>query len=516
MGTAVELSTRGHDWPRLQTHSGNGGNIVEFRTDWLRPSQRDRGAGTLEYIAALAVASTLITGVAFSSVKSEPGVMAQTAICRVSTALGVNLGCDPADEADPPEADEEAFDPKPDRCRIGQTTDQVSSVVKIGIIKFGEDAALVQTTYSDGSIDLTVTDGAGLGVESGVGARFRAGELEAGAKIDFGAGLEFDYGSTWTFSGDDAQAQADGVLEQINAYKLQQEQLSGQGAPGMALYLWLTDGYVDPPAPPNQSTATVEVDSEVGGQVGLVPPWDTTDRSKVQPGDVPNIDLANGGLRGGLSGVWTTVTDHDTGEVTYTTGGEAYGSYSVSAGGAEGLIGIDSEGRGLYGSDISITRNADGEITNVSFTTTRESSSGGEGTIGSDDANVSGGTSGADVEVVTTSLDVDQLSPEQQQLVEDWVYNDGIVTDDRMNPTDPVADDPFQNLLYSNAQVTTLQFDNVTDTTGFAAEVKLGLTLGVDFSLTQTDSTTVGATYLGAPGSDGSRADVEFSECLPG
>jgi hypothetical protein len=41
----------------------------------------------------------------------------------------------------------------------------------------------------------------------------------------------------------------------------------------------------------------------------------------------------------------------------------------------------------------------------------------------------------------------------------------------------------------------------VTDKTGFAAEIKLGVAFGIDLSLETTDSRAGDATYLDVPGS---------------
>src|SRR5829696_4039759 len=52
----------------------------------------------------------------------------------------------------------------------------------------------------------------------------------------------------------------------------------------------------------------------------------------------------------------------------------------------------------------------------------------------------------------------------------------------------------FQNLMYTNATVSNVQYSNVSDKQGFAAEVKIGVAFGVDFSLETTDSRATDAT----------------------
>ena len=73
--------------------------------------------------------------------------------------------------------------------------------------------------------------------------------------------------------------------------------------------------------------------------------------------------------------------------------------------------------------------------------------------------------------------------------------------------------DRFQNLMYTNGTVSNVQYDNVSDKTGFAAEVKLGIAFGIDLSLETTDSRAVDATYLDVGGTNGTRAPVDFPEC---
>jgi hypothetical protein len=67
--------------------------------------------------------------------------------------------------------------------------------------------------------------------------------------------------------------------------------------------------------------------------------------------------------------------------------------------------------------------------------------------------------------------------------------------------------------MYTNATVSNVEYDNVTDKSGFAAEVKLGVAFGIDLSLETTDSRAVDATYLDVPGNNGTRGPVDFPEC---
>ena len=68
--------------------------------------------------------------------------------------------------------------------------------------------------------------------------------------------------------------------------------------------------------------------------------------------------------------------------------------------------------------------------------------------------------------------------------------------------------------MYTNATVSNVEYSNVSDKTGFAAEVKIGVAFGVDFSLETSETKAEAANYLGVPGSDGVRSPVDFPECV--
>ena len=101
--------------------------------------------------------------------------------------------------------------------------------------------------------------------------------------------------------------------------------------------------------------------------------------------------------------------------------------------------------------------------------------------------------------MTTASLDVTTAA--QRDLVNrGWPprrTGEGCVSAETYCPDRLVAGDPFQNLMYTNATVSNVEYANVTDKTGFALEVKIGVAFGVDFNLETTDSEAEDATYLG-------------------
>jgi hypothetical protein len=466
-----------------------------------------RGTATLEYVAAIAVAAVLVTALAISlsPARSRLPQMVEHAVCLVVTAIGSGScsagSTPPLPPAQPP------FDPKPTKCKITETSEKVNAEIKIAFVKFGNNAGFVETTYTDGTVTYTATDGASLGVTGGPpGAKFDVGKLQRGEDIDFGGGLKFEYGSTWTFK-DAAEAKA--MSDQLQDYLAQQEADRYDQTGWGAVWRHVLGNDVDPPKPPTQLVSTVEVSAEATGKIGLGLPFDQDPGAK---SGIPNLTLAEAGVKFSSTDKWTTITDTTTGAVTYTTGNDTYGQ-------ANGQLGpIAGEYKGLIGSSMAITRDKDGQITKVALVTTREGKATGTLSAGQKDLGGKGSDSrsSGDVTVTTTNLDVS--TPEQRALVNGWLAAqnrdpDGFISPETFLPDHLVPGDPFQNLMYTNATVSNVGYDNVTDKLGFAAQVKMGVSLGIDISLETTDSKARDATYLGAPGADGSRTPVDFPEC---
>lgn len=344
-----------------------------------------------------------------------------------------------------------------------------------------------------------------MGLTGGVGGRIDIGKVERGATVDFGGGLTFDYGSTWTFANSD---EAEAMREQLDQYLVEQ-QMMRHNPEGYAMYV-LIHGATEPPKPPNLTVSTVQVDADATGKLGFSLPFD---RDPDSTSTVPNLTLAETGLTFGGSGKWTRITDTTTGATTWTTAGEVFGQVHGQAGPVAGEL------KGVLGSSMAITRDADGKITKITLVTTREGRA--TGTVNTGQADLGGNASDSDaaaaVTVSTTTLTV--TSDQQRALVDAWLAaqeEGGAISPETYYPDRLVPGDPFQNLLYTNATVSNVEYDNVTDKSGFAAEVKLGVALGVDFSLETTDSQATNATYLDVPGPQGTRPPVPFPECIAG
>ena len=470
----------------------------------------DRGAATLEYAAAFALVAILVGGTSISARASTPayGSVIQQAICKVAAAVGMEGGCagggGSTDPNTPPT--DPSFDPKPKKCKVSEYSEQVNAEVKIAFIKIGENAGFIETTYTDGTVTYTATDGAEVGLTGGFGSKLDIGKLERGVQVDFGAGMSFEYGSTWVFRNAE---EAEEMREQLDKYLAEQETLRHDTSGGYAIYLALR-GATDPPKPPTQQVSTFEVESEAGAKVGLSLPWDLDPDGE---SGVPNLTLAEAGLKFGGSGKWTQIVDTRTGTTTWTTGGEVFGQLGAQAGPVAGEL------KGVLGSSMSITRDKDDQITKVTLVTTREGRATGTLNSGQNDlgGNLSDSNSVGMVTVTTTTLEV--TTNAQRASVNNWLAAqandaDGAVSPQTYYPDRLVPGDSFQNLMYTNATVSNVQYSNVSDKQGFAAEVKIGVAFGVDFSLETTDSRATDATYLDVPGPDGARLPVQFEDCV--
>lgn len=462
-----------------------------------RSARREAGVATLEYAAALAVAASLLISVAVTQATDGLDVLARNAICAVKSALGAAAcATDPGDPGDP------AFDPKPKRCTVRKRTEKVNSEIKIAFIKIGENAGFIETHYSDGTVSYTATDGAGIGVTGGLGADLEWGKLEAGAKVDFGFGVEATYGSTWIFKD---KAEAERLSSQLQDYLTEQQILRHD--PNYAIWLAI-HGATEPPRPPDQQVNTIKVEGTAEGDLGVKLPWEQDRGPGTQKSEVPGLRLASVGIEFGTSGTWTEVHDQRNGNTIWTTEGEVTGAGELTGGPFGDKL------SGLLGSSLAVTRNKDGMITKVAITTTRRgdlatSTRGGQGNLGGEgkDTNSEGKAT-----VTTATLDVG--TPEQRAIVEAWLSEGGVISPETAFPETLVPNDTLQNLMYTNATVSNVQYENVIDKTGFAAEVKVGVAFGVDFSLETEESRATRASYLGTSGPDGIRYPVDFPECV--
>lgn len=494
----------------------------------------ERGVGSLEYIGILVAAAIVVGSITFT-LGGQSGARIQQAVCeavgRILDTGGQCSGSGDQGDGDPTagDADETLTDEEfePDKCRVSETGESYNSVVRIAFFEFGDNAGLTVTEYSDGTVRVTATDGGSLGLTGGFGADATIGDvIEAGAKIDFGFGVKFSHGDTWVF---DSVEEADRMRKDLDEYLVQQAILRGPHPGGMPPIIF---NLKSPPKPPTERVVSIGVAGDAGITFGINPKLGGgTDMAgnKAESLNIPAARIA-AGVDGGAT--WVTRVNDVTGETTSTTELD----YSL---GHSGRIGTSPFGdKDSASGAMSVTTDANGKIVGITFVSTVEGVLSTSGTAG--DGSYDGGTSdgkdrgsgGGSISdtdttsrstVVTTSLRLDPTAPGYQddlRVVEDWLAGNGqfstpgAISNGALNPTSLVPGDSFQNLLYNNAKVSSVVYDNVTDQFTFGLNVKLGVALGVDFSLTNTESNAVQADYLGAPIQGADRPWVPYTTCV--
>ena len=498
----------------------------------FRGARREGGTATLELVVATLLAGLLVSASVFVLAGGTPARLASQ-VCAVVSALDGGHGCaaagsssaDPAgptsgdpgqavpDHPGPPAWDELPLDPKPEKCKVKEHEETSEEAIKIGFIKLGASQGLVVSYFSDGSVSLTATDGAEISAEGGFGGGLDLGKLRAGASVSFGAGLNLSYGSTWTVP-DEAEAQ--GLEHTIRAWMAASHQGTAGAAPIMPINM------IKPPPPPTETVRSVEIEANASGSVGLSLPWETDQGSGGSGGSTSgsgpgggegngsgSADLASVGIAFGGSKKWTQITNTEDGTKTYTTDGTLSGDVSAST--PTNAIGVQA----LLGSSLSITRDAENQITAVEMTTTKP----GKVTVGGQPDVEGGGTAPSDegdLTVATSHLDV--TTPEQRAIVDRWVGQVGsdqaLVPGDTLYPKKLVPGDDFQNLMYTHGVVSNVVYKvDAKDQKNFSAEVKVGVAFGVEFSSSTKDTYATDASYLDAA-DGGERPAVDFGECI--
>ena len=485
----------------------------------MQHTMRERGQIGLEYAGVAVLIAGVVAAIALAISTSD----VPAHICRaVGDILSTDLGCSagPHEQEQPPE---QTFEP--DKCKVHQTGDKYSAVVKIGFIEIGENAGFVVTEYSDGSVTMMATNGGEIGATGGFGADVAWGQMEAAAKVDFGGGLKFDYGSTWQF---ESQPQAEQFRKQLDDYLFDQWSLTHPvcSPMGGACFPRPIKG-VEPPPVPSTTFGGVQTTGDVSGKLGLDVTTGTAPLTQAQMTEQGFVAKLSG------SSKWTVTNDNggtaddpsdDT--RTYVTdmslNSELTGQIMLATGGGGSLIGVS----------YSVKQDAQGNIVQVKIVSTSEvtSSTGGNATGGvtqgsgddkkSGGGSVTGGTTTGDVVVTETTLSLDPTDTANQQIVTDWMAGSGghtwpgLIKLNAIDPSTADPSDPFSQLLHDQAVSSTIAYDHVTDKAGFALNVKFGLAFGVDFSMQNDETTAVAATYLGPPGADGVRPNLDYTACV--
>lgn len=476
---------------------------MRVRTVRARAGWGDEGVGTLEYLGIVTLAAVLVVATVAGTTNVAP--YAASALCRITTALaGGGEGCDPSSTTTGPDD----MDYHPGVCMLSETSEKYSAEVKIWFVKLGDSSGFIVQEFSDGTVRATLTDGATVGVSGNLGSKtFDAGKLgdgdNAGAEVSLGGDLKFEYGSTWQF---DDKKQWESMRDQLDDYLVQQEQMKGSGAAGLAIYWSLTDGWVDAPKDPKISYAKISLEAALKASAGTRIPGTSKDDDGNDKLIDPKLGV-NGSLTAGGSVI--VMNDKESGAKSYT--------YELSGKGTLGgsMVVGHATGEGAVTGAFTTTYDKDGNLSQIAFKSAYEV--GGSAALGNNTFKSASGklAEGETRSVVTTTkLDV---TAENRALVQDWI--DGNAAGQTLTlpfaamiPEKP-SDDPFMQLMYENAKLSQVTYHNVKDSWEFGAAVKKGWEFGFNISAEEATATKVDASFLGAPTSDGSRQLVADALC---
>jgi hypothetical protein len=393
------------------------------------------------------------------------------------------------------------FNPVPARVKTGETSSKNAGEVTIGVIKIGESITVVETRFSDGKVLFTLTDGGQVGVTVGLGEKAAAGPAGLTAKVELAPGVSFENGSSWLVNGD--RAAAFRALFAQYAYRHAASMSPDESAAwGAAVADTLRP--LPPLPPPDLVVSNLEVPVELKGTLDAAPPGP--------------VDVAAAGAAG-LTAKWTEVRLKD-GSVVRTFGGEGRlgGDAGLARDDTDPSFGGNVDHKGVDGGTVSVTRDPSERISRVVLTSSSEIQDGlgdktGSGVSRKDDSLTAGGSASqksSTVDVTTTNLAVNDRN---RAVVEQWVaQHEGdpdvaLGSTSTFYPDTAAPNDPFQNVLHNDAQVSRVRYENVTDKLGFGGEASVGVTAGGEVSGEGTQSHAVSGSYLDRPDVDGHRPE---------
>ncbi|MCL3859930.1 hypothetical protein [Actinotalea sp. K2] len=464
----------------------------------------DRGVSSLELLGVVTLVALLVAGVTLG-VARYPDHLASV-LCRFVVAAGGGAGsCDvgPVPVADAPTD----ADFQPGVCMLNSTSEQYNAEVKVWFLSIGDSSGFIVQEFSDGSVRATLTDGASVGASTAVSSNtFDTDKLgdgnAAGLDVNLGGNLTFGYGDTWEF--DDA-AQWTAMKDQLDDYLIQRVQLQNDQYGGVALWLWMSDGYVSAPKDPMVSYATIGVDVALDASGGVRVPTghDSTGKETfLDPQAGLNLEVSAGGSV-------VVETNHETGERSYT--------YELTGSGEAGADAVvaHASGEGEIQGAFTTTYDANGELSELSFKSSYEV--GYQASLGNGSLPVSGsyGEGETTSVVTTTTIGIDDSN---RALADEWLsFRNGAsqtlsLPFGAMVPDRP-SSDPFLQLLYEQGRTSQIAYHGVSDGWEFGLAVKKGWEFGFSISAEEATATKTDAAFLGAPGVDGSRAFIDDALC---
>ncbi|MFI6517194.1 hypothetical protein ACIBF1_16690 [Spirillospora sp. NPDC050679] len=470
----------------------------------------DRGASAISYAALLVVVAAVI-GTLLAALTPFGGHV-KYELCKLFG--GTDCGSIP--EARPHEFY------KPKVCQRSSTEQKFGAVIKVAIVKVGEEYSFLRQEMADGSVRLTVIpNGTEVGLETGAGGKLSLGKnLKLGADITVGAGIKVGVGDTYVFkTADEANKFEDDVKE--ISYRDSAKNIIAGGNP---LTRWAANKIDDLTGRPDLKSpeitnTTVSYRESIEGVLGLHLPQTG---SKGDGSDDWDFNLNTGVKINGERGAEVAVTQDRTDPARPKT--SYFISLSGTIGGGAEVLGAGAEGDLKWsGGQRLVFEN--GKLVAVVYQTTFEKGGKVNGKLGGnyDDKTGGGKGSGGDrtVETVTMVVPVNdsnrnavwnylQSNPYQMPL-NLLKYMGG---DDNVIRTDPGPNaSVMDRLMFDEGTVLKQQHENSTDGWEVGAEAKLGLVLGAEVKSESSKNSTTKADYLGAP-RNGTRDYIPYTECV--
>ncbi|WP_141922198.1 hypothetical protein [Haloactinospora alba] len=461
----------------------------------------------MEWSALIVLASVVLATLTFMlspSVIKEP---VGRALCQMFSVGGDESECDPEFRSD------EYYEPE--RCMVSREGDGSTHTASV-VLDGTSGTSFVREEFNDDSVRFTAIDQSALGGGVGIGVDAGGGPVQLEAEAGADAEYSNPQSASWDF---DSTAEADKFEERIR--EKAKEDVSKFDFDNFES--WADGG--DLPEP-DSVRSEHQVDIGAHGDAGLSignsgrgqnnsgnnngsndsgngqdsgnsdnsGGDDNSGSSGQQDGETgdwqvnfdPGVDAAVG-----ISGSMATETHADGSESSiYNLGGEA----SV---GADWAVDEVTASKGRQGA-MKVTRDEDGNITDITITQTTKSGTG-------------------DTEIITTQLPIE--GEEQRQIAEEWL---GAapggkalpITWDDMAPDElPEGADPFQELLFNEGNSSKATYDQSVTQEEIGLQVKLGVSLGYTYTSHSEDTEIKDAEYLGSP-SEGEREYISYDDCV--
>ena len=462
----------------------------------------ERGQTAPEYVGILA----FVVAIVLLVVAAGPGI-GGTVVERILCIVTGDDCSGGAEVADP----NDAF--RPDDCDVYTRSTSDNGTVKVAVFTVGADYGFTRTEKSTGETEITFVDLGELGLEAGIGAKFKVNDAGGNVSADISGQLGLSNGDTWVF---DSPEEADEFEGWLRREKNEDRFASFSPAFGIAngIYEWAT-GEEDVPDPRiNFWEVNESIEGSASGRVATAGP-------EFEAGAA----LAIGGM---------TDRGEDLDDPSDDTSTEFF-SVDFDAAFDVGLLTVDA-GAGWSGEGVmKLKRDAGGEIIELEIVDTSEGSLSGltadldagrltwglfmEKLQDLESLNISSDDSDTNTIVSTTKLDL--TNPTDRAVAEEWFmgmdgFGGAIENASPLGGVDAANDnagDAFSQLLYDHARVSVVEYDGQKSGLDIAAEVALGLKLGGAIGTSETDAAAIEALFLDSP-EDGERTLIPFTECV--